>query len=1108
MKISTIAELLVKIGANNDGLKSKLSESESAIQKALSANPVTAFTDSISGVTNGISGVIGKMSGLVALTAGGFGLGAIIDNAVNAGESVYQLSTKFGITAKEASELSRILKLTGGDTQTFSTAMLRLDKAYSSSGESGDKCRAVLDATGVTLKDSSGKLLPLNQQLENLSKGYKLAAASGQQEEFIMNTLGARGMALVGTLKNLAEAKEDAAKVTGAGLDPQKMHDLKRELDVISLQSTQVGLALTGALAPIATELFPPIMNGLKGTAEFLVANKTAVIDLTEDALQLVAAYKGIQLAVGASSAISSFWTKAALDATASSSAQILAAGELSIAQERAIARTVAASNKGYTKMQADAVKAAQAMGLSAEETAVIITEKSVQIATESASTAEAIRTQMTAAFLRSSTAATEFATVANTAIASTGIAATEAAAVKTAATSESAELCAAAVAGSSASQVTAIETVAAASALAAEQSVTASATMAEAAAGAKLAQTELAIATALPGDAAIVASGKTVGAMATAEAAVISLSKSVWTLMGGWLGLIAIMGYGAYKAYQYGGQVYDNYTKAYGVKPDNYELSDSFHGQPVANGAGGGIGDFKRDENSNTLAPVESYEVDIPKVDLTGIAGMSKGKTAAEKELEKLRKKAEQVNKEIDRAYQESIDNKIERADDWYKKEKAKLDESAAANSRYTEVLSELDSAYAEKKRKAYAEMLSNSTNIWIEAAKGQRELNDLVSTAGITGVQRQMIQLQNQYNDALAETIEKYKKESVAFMGKDKESRTQYLLANPDVKVNEDGSLNFTNRINAENLAHTKEYEQQKKDLHAESTRFQEDLDRAYSDYSFTELQTLLNSESAIQNQYRSGQTALMQEYYATWRETHKSSMETMAEAAGSLQNGMSDMFSEVFQDVNNASDAVKAFGKTVIKTIADIYAKRMAANISISLLDSFLGTTTLSGSRPAGVSGPVGSNGGFYLQESTGGYTGNYGSRTVDHIPSLLTAGEFVLNSDATSSIGLENLNYMNDTGNIPGYAIGGYVTGPSLASISSGYSSATTSRSGGSAGGSINITINNNSSSQVTATDGGILDGVRQLIFEIAPDATLDKASRNTSFARNFTNALGA
>jgi polyhydroxyalkanoate synthesis regulator phasin len=484
--LSTIAELLVKIGADNSGLKRTLSDSQSSVQNAFSTVPITNFTSAISGATSGISGMIGKLSGLTALAAGGFGLGAIVGSAVGAGEAVHDLSERFGISTAEAVSLARVLKLTEGDSASFASAMMRLDKNFTASGEAGEKTRATLALFGVSLTDSTGKLLPLTEQLANLSKGYKLAQANGLQQEFVMETLGTRGMALVKTLEDYQEASEKAALVKGVGLDPERLHELHMNMEVVSIQAGQLGLAFAGALAPVAEELFPPIMSGLQSTAAFLAENKENIVELTTAALELAAAYKGVQLLGSVAGTIAAFWQNAVVQATAAAAAQEVAAAGLTAAQERAIARTIAASDKMYAKMQADAVKTAQAAGLSAEETAAVISAKCVQIAEAGTVAATKIRTEMTTAFMAQAEAA----------------------------------------------RLAAVETAAA------NKMVAVSATTAAAA------ELEMAAATAAQGNAAVVAGQKTAGAMATARAAAGNFLSGLWSLAGGWLGVAVATGF------------------------------------------------------------------------------------------------------------------------------------------------------------------------------------------------------------------------------------------------------------------------------------------------------------------------------------------------------------------------------------------------------------------------------------------------------------------------------------------------------------------------------------------------------------------------------------
>tara|TARA_R100000808_G_scaffold24175_1_gene55026 strand:- start:463 stop:678 length:216 start_codon:yes stop_codon:yes gene_type:complete len=40
-----------------------------------------------------------------------------------------------------------------------------------------------------------------------------------------------------------------------------------------------------------------------------------------------------------------------------------------------------------------------------------------------------------------------------------------------------------------------------------------------------------------------------------------------------------------------------------------------------------------------------------------------------------------------------------------------------------------------------------------------------------------------------------------------------------------------------------------------------------------------------------------------------------------------------------------------------------------------------------------------------------------RGTDTVPAMLTPGEYVLNAEAVESIGVDNLEYMNETGSLP-------------------------------------------------------------------------------------------
>ena len=548
----SISELKIKIGADSSELKKELNETQRAMQTALNTKPMESATAALAGVSKETSNLIGKFQGMATAAAGAFGLASIIDGAVQAGDNIYKLSNRLNVTTAEAGKLSRILKLTGGDVDSFSSAVMRLDKSLFSDSEAGEKARRTLDLFGVSLTDANGKILPLNEQLESLAKGYKLAKDAGVQQEFLMTTLGTKGLALAQTLEQYTEAAETASRVKGIGLDAKEMHELALNMKVMQMESQQVQLAFTSALAPVAESVFPVIIEGLTNSATWLAANKQEVRDVTAAVVKFVAAYKGIQFASGVLSTVRAFWLQSQQAAIAAAATQTATQTEITAAHEREIARRIAAVERESQRQQNAVVKAAMKANLSAEETTARIVEECTKIEIKTAATAERIAAGMRAAFAAQAQAATVAAEETTVALNGTALAAERAGASMTAAHAGAAQSGQIAV-GAERELALATTATGNAAVAAGEKNVAAKTQAAIATAGTTTATNTLTVATTATGNAAVTTGAKTVGAMATATTAVGSLTRAVWALMGGWLGVAAATGYAIYKLSEYG---------------------------------------------------------------------------------------------------------------------------------------------------------------------------------------------------------------------------------------------------------------------------------------------------------------------------------------------------------------------------------------------------------------------------------------------------------------------------------------------------------------------------------------------------------------------------
>ena len=404
--MATIADLLVKLGADSSGLRSELNKAKSDINSTFDANPLKTFQGAVDGTAGSMEKLISNFGKFTAAAGAGFGFIQLISGAVEAGARVKDLSETMGISAAQASMFSKTVSLAGGDVQTASAAIMRLDKTLSAGGASAEKAQAMLDAVGVSLQDANGKLLPVNEQLKALSEGYKAATSVGYGQEYLMETLGARGIALTGVLREYTEAAQNAAKVQSVGLDPEEMDRTKKEIDVLKMQASTLGTATGAALAPLIEQIIPSLTSGLASIAQYLATNKEEVIDCTKALLGFIAAYKTVTALRASVAALGGLMGAAGTGAASTATDAITRAQEAQINKRiRLIENAALQEEKAY-------LKSLQTMEVTEAEKTRLYANYVRQRQAETAKAAAVIRAEMTKTYAEINSAATTSAAV------------------------------------------------------------------------------------------------------------------------------------------------------------------------------------------------------------------------------------------------------------------------------------------------------------------------------------------------------------------------------------------------------------------------------------------------------------------------------------------------------------------------------------------------------------------------------------------------------------------------------------------------------------------------------------------------------------------------
>ena len=251
----------------------------------------------VKNLSDGFTLMNAKFAAFMAVATTGAGLFTLTHSSVESGENLYRLTQRLHTTSAEAAKLNRVFQLTGTDVTSVIPLFARLDKQIELAGEDGNNTSLAMARFGISLTDQAGNLLPLNEQLAQLAKGYKNATAAGQEEAFTAEVLGARGAALIPILEQYDDLMlvSSRVKITGL-LNPEEAHRTYLKWKEMEMEAGQLKSALGAALMPVAEAMLPEVTLLFQTLIEEIKDNKDGIKDAIlgwGDALKLVASALG-----------------------------------------------------------------------------------------------------------------------------------------------------------------------------------------------------------------------------------------------------------------------------------------------------------------------------------------------------------------------------------------------------------------------------------------------------------------------------------------------------------------------------------------------------------------------------------------------------------------------------------------------------------------------------------------------------------------------------------------------------------------------------------------------------------------------------------------------
>lgn len=257
-----------------DNMSPTIKSAESSVSNlGDTAKAASEKTGLLGTALQGLASGIAVGAGIAAATEAINDLGAAIPKAIDQvttfGQQVLTLSRQTGATAETSSELLDAFERFGVSSQQASVSLGLFSKNLNTYADSTQAAQSkstgfagAIDSLGLTVKDSSGALIPMSDQLLNVADRFAAMPDGIQKTADAVALFGRSGKDMIPVLdqgrEGLQEAMDAAEKyglvLNGSDIDAVKQFGFAhKDLDeAMSGVTLQIGVALIPALAKLA----------------------------------------------------------------------------------------------------------------------------------------------------------------------------------------------------------------------------------------------------------------------------------------------------------------------------------------------------------------------------------------------------------------------------------------------------------------------------------------------------------------------------------------------------------------------------------------------------------------------------------------------------------------------------------------------------------------------------------------------------------------------------------------------------------------------------------------------------------------------------------------
>jgi hypothetical protein len=260
--ISTVAELLVKIGGDSAGLRKEIQASQRQLRRAFGPESLDASAKMAAGL-----GVITAAAGAAAVVAGKM--------AVSWNLAVNSIEDVTGMSGEAASRLLAVGQMVGLTGEDMSAALVKMSKsaeaAFESIRENGANSTDAYTKFGIAIQDSNGQMLSAEQIYANVAARHREMANGAEKTAMELAIFGKSG-AKLNDLLNLTEEQMGTMTARAQKMGLVINSETSQAWESATFEINRAKLGFTAAGNAIMTDLLPAVSSTTSQVADMLEA--------------------------------------------------------------------------------------------------------------------------------------------------------------------------------------------------------------------------------------------------------------------------------------------------------------------------------------------------------------------------------------------------------------------------------------------------------------------------------------------------------------------------------------------------------------------------------------------------------------------------------------------------------------------------------------------------------------------------------------------------------------------------------------------------------------------------------------------------------------------